>query len=424
MNKKAQSDGIKIDKPPPAKRYGVFCAGTIILILTIVAFEAFNNHTDNYQSSQAIKPGKPTVTTTVRLPVISFTHPATTALQPTSNIIDKRKTPKPPIYNAPSIQSTTTTSAINQPSPTSAFASICGTQICINGSPYHIHGATAYGQYNNAANEMALARKGNINTLEIVEFENNYHDLGDMMSSGTWTKVDNFIAQAAKNNIHIILNLASFGQSLQAAGKDYTDATLWQPFIDFLTSRVNTVTGIKYVNDPTIIMIELFGEIPANTNDAAFFNNALSYLRTKDKNHIISTGGLSYIDYNSSIDWKTIMSDPNNQVCGVEVNSSGDRNISVSNVSSFCNQLGKPWFLAAWSSCYKAGGGDLTNEPDIAGMTTHAQDMYSIEKGADPAVMPAIGSDFWNLASSAPNLGTCDRGPQFPTAWSEIQNNV
>jgi hypothetical protein len=37
--------------------------------------------------------------------------------------------------------------------------------------------------------------------------------------------------------------------------------------------------------------------------------------------------------------------------------------------------------------------------------------------------MPAIGADFWNLASAAPNPGTCDLSPQFPTIWSIIQNN-
>lgn len=163
--------------------------------------------------------------------------------------------------------------------------------------------------------------------------------------------------------------------------------------------------------------------MPPSPNDATFFHNALSYLRTKDPNHIISSGGLSYINYNSGIDWKTIMSDPNNQVCGVEINSSGDRNTSVPNVSGLCKQLGKPWFLAAWSSCYQAGGGDLTNEPDIPHMTTHAQDMYNVEKGAAPAAMPAIGSDFWNLANSASNPGTCDLSPQFPAVWSVIQNN-
>jgi hypothetical protein len=317
-----------------------------------------------------------------------------------------------------------TSSPTPSPSPVAnGMAQICGTQICINGTPFRIHGATAYGQYSNAQNEMNLASQGNINTLEIVEFEDNYHNLSSLTSASTWSKVDNFIAVASQNHKHVILHLASFGQALQASGQNYLDINLWKPFFDFVTNRTNSVTGVKYINDPTIVMIEIWGEIPQSTGDAAFFHNALSYLRSKDPNHIISAGGLSYIDYNSGIDWNTIMSEPLNQVCAVEINSSGDRNISVPNVTNLCKNLGKPWFLAAWSSCYQAGGGDLTNQPSIQGMTDHALDMYTIEKGTSPAAMPAIGADFWNLASAAPNPGTCDLSPQFPTIWSIIQNN-
>lgn len=55
-------------------------------------------------------------------------------------------TPTQSIQNTPTPQTTPTPLPIG-----SSFAQICGTQICINGKPYHIHGATAYGQYANAA---------------------------------------------------------------------------------------------------------------------------------------------------------------------------------------------------------------------------------------------------------------------------------
>jgi hypothetical protein len=305
----------------------------------------------------------------------------------------------------------------------SRFVQVCGTQLCLNGQPFRIHGATAYQQYANAANEVALAKQAKLNTLEIVEYENDYHNLNESMSEEVWTNIDNFIAEAGKNDIHVILAFSSYGHSLKAAGKYQTDFNLWKPFFDFVTSRVNTKTGIQYINDPTISMIEIFGEIDPSPHDASFFQKALAYLRAKDPNHILSSGGLSYINYNSGIDWQTIMSDPNNQVCAVEINSEGDRNISVPNVSNFCKRQGKPWFLAAWSSCF--GAGDYNHRSNDDDMAKHAQDMYNIEKGNSPAAMPAVGSDFWNLGNiDSQQHGSCDIGTQFPTTLSVVQSNA
>jgi hypothetical protein len=350
-----------------------------------------------------------------------------TALRPLA-----AQTPSPPSRPSATPTPTPTSMPISTPelpsTPTSLpassrFVQVCGTQLCLNGQPYRIHGATAYSQYANATNEIALAKQARLNTLEIVEYENKYHDINETMSEATWKNIDNFIAEAGKNDIHVILALSSYGHSLKTAGKHQIDFDLWKPFFDFITSRVNTKTGIQYINDPTISMIEIFGEIDPSPYDASFFQKALAYLRTKDPNHILSTGGLSYINYNSGIDWRTIMSDPSNQVCGVEINSDGDRNISVPNVSDFCKQQGKPWFLAAWSSCF--GRGDYNHRGNDDDMAKHAQDMYDIEKGNSPAAMPAVGSDFWNLGNiGSQRYGSCDIGTQFPATLSVVQNNA
>ena len=45
-------------------------------------------------------------------------------------------------------------------------------------------------------------------------------------------------------------------------------ASEWQTFIDFVTSRINTVTGVAYKDDPTIAVISLAGEPePPNTQE-------------------------------------------------------------------------------------------------------------------------------------------------------------
>src|SRR5262249_6799748 len=138
--------------------------------------------------------------------------------------------------------------------------------LCINDAPYRIKGATAYGQYGSPAAVIALAKAGRLNTIELVEFQPQHHQLSDTQSAATWTRVDRLIAAAAAQHLHIILNLSEFGQSLQAAGLTMSSSTWqsrWNQYLSFVANRENTVTGTVYKNDPTIAMVEIWGEIPA-----------------------------------------------------------------------------------------------------------------------------------------------------------------
>jgi hypothetical protein len=316
------------------------------------------------------------------------------------------------------------------------YVMVCGMSLCLRGKPFRVKGATAYGTYDNPAAEVSAALAANVNTLEIVEFETQFHTLSDTMSEATWTRVDKMVAAAGNAGLHVIFNLSSYGQSLEAAGQTATTVD-WQSYLQFITSRVNTVSHLTYKNDPTIAFIELFGEIPAPDGKGTdgttqqmtdFYHRTLTELAALDPNHLRSTGGFSYLDETNAagIDWKTIMNDPADSICAVEVNSTGDRNTSVPMVSSYCKGIGKPWFLAAWSSCIGSSAqftGDLDNYPTDAQGATHATDMYAVASdtgvsGAAPSVA-AIGSDFWNLASgTAP---TCNINPGFPLTYAVIK---
>ena len=344
------------------------------------------------------------------------------------------------LSQATSTMLSTTLPAASQPAG-SGFVQTCGHGLCLDGQPFVIHGATAYGQYDDPNNEASLAAQNGINVLEIVGFETQYHQLSDAMSPATWTRVDQVIAAAHAHGLHVILNLSSYGKSLMAAGIKPTTYD-WNPYLTFIADRINSVTGIKYADDPTIAMVELYDEIDAPNYDVplrgttaettAFFQRTLAEWKALDPNHLVSTGGFSYInDPNSGIDWRTIVSDPNNAVCDVEINSTYDRDISVPELSSYCQSIGKPWFLAAWSSCYRTGpqfDGDLDSFSSDAAMAAHAQDMYSIASDSDPAApipaSPAVGSDFWNLAATPVKLGSCDIGPQFPLTLGVVSANA
>lgn len=325
------------------------------------------------------------------------------------------------------------------PNPgTAGFVAVCGMQLCLNGKPFVVHGATTYGQLDDPAKEVALAKDLGLNVLEIVHYERTYRSLAETMSEATWTRVDAFIAAAKQQDIRIVLNLSSYSQSLQAAGRKPT-TTDWQPFLQFVANRVNTKTGITYKEEPAIAMVKLVGEIDApnysvstrgtTAETTAFFKRTLAQWKALDKNHLVSTGGFSYInDANSGIDWKTIMADANNDMCDIEINSYPDRNISVPAVASYCKQIGKPWFLAAWSACLGAKdfADDINHWPNDTDMAAHARAMYAIARNDNPAApapaIAAVGTNFWNLGAVPARQGSCDIGPQFPLTQAVVKS--
>jgi hypothetical protein len=313
------------------------------------------------------------------------------------------------------------------------YVEVCGANLCLDGQPFVIRGATAYGEYGNAASEVALAKQANLNVLELVEFETSYHSLAAAETGATWRRVDQFIAKAGATGLHVILNLSEYGQSLLADGKTPT-TTNWDSYLRFIADRRNTVTGVLYKDDPAIAMVELFGEIDAPNSGAdpgaagttaqlnAFFSRTLTQWHTLAPHILVSTGGFSYInEANNGIDWQAIVQDRYNATCDVEVNSANDLAVSVPAVSSFCSQLGKPWFLAAWSACYAdpANGYDYFGS-DVA-MAAHASAMYALAHGGAPAAAPAVGTDFWNLAGGPVVTDSCNIGPEFPLTFAAIQ---
>jgi len=312
------------------------------------------------------------------------------------------------------------------------FVRVCGESLCLGGQPFIIRGATTYGAHGPKSAVASVVAAG-LNTLELVEYEPDFHNLASVTSEDTWRLVDQYLAEASQAKIHVILHFASFGQSLDASKiNPLTADSLWDAFLSSATNRRNTVKGRIYKNDPTIAIIELFGEInPAKTSDetgqiANFFKNNLKRLKELDPNHIVSSGGFSYLDWDSKIPWQTIMDDPNDAICDVEINAFTDLSVTIPKVTQHCK--GKPWLLAAWSSCLKKAPdspNDINYAKDDPAMAAHARDMYDLVLGkavlgAQPA-MPAVGSVVWNLGATA-SLPTCDIGPQTPDTLQVLKD--
>ncbi len=319
----------------------------------------------------------------------------------------------------------------------SQFVSRDGTNLKVNGNKFVIHGATTYGQLDRPEALVALARGAQLNTLELVEFETSYRQTDSLMSEATWVRCDRLIAAARNAGLRIVLNFSSYGHTLAASGRKPT-TTDWNPYLTFAMTRVNTVTGVQYRNDPTIAKVQLYGEISApNYSDpmrgttqetTQFFNRSLRQLRALDANHLISTGGFSHLnDPGSGIDWQTIMSDPVNQVCDIEINSVPDRNISVPMVAALAVKTQKPWYLAAFSSCqgqphHKDDANHYAKDVEMA---AHVEDCYRLAR-VQGAALPAptkqaAGATFWNLAATPAAPESCDIGPQYPLTFAKVK---
>lgn len=374
------------------------------------------------------------ITKPVQAQIQSVPPVATTLPKPTIQPTTTPAIAKPPPVDSPTLKSgvkSLTAGSAN----ISDFVYVCGLNLCLHGAPFYIHGGTGYGTYGNAGAEISLAQAGRVNTLEVVEFDTQYHALSDTESEATWSRVDNFIATASRAGLHVILNLSEYGQSLQAAGQTPT-TTDWAPYLSFIANRTNTVSGVVYKNDPTIAMVELFGEVDApnysihpgtqgtSAQLTAFFHRTETEWRSFAPNILVSSGGFSYLnDPGSGIDWKTIMSDPANATCDIEVNSPDDLNVTVGEVTNYCKSIGKPWFLAAWSSCYNSSSYPFVTPTD-ADMAGHAQSMYNVAGGGTPALYRAVGADFWNLENAGAPAGTCSLSPSFPQTWSVVQHTA
>ena len=407
-------------------------AATVVLIATAAwgATTAEPSHRLT-AAQQSTVSGTTTAPPRAPSPTHRVQHSVPKSLRTPEPIPTEGPTPTAVATSTPSPAPTSTPSpSPSPPPPASSFVTVCGAALCADGARFDERGATAYGQYGNPAGEASLARRADLNTLELVEFDTRYHTLSDTESSATWDRVDAFIAAAHDAGLHVILNLSEYGQSLQAAGQPPV-TTDWGPYLKFIANRVNTLTGIRYADDPTIAMVELWGEIPApnypnpvgtTQQITDFYSRSLAEWRADAPNILVSSGGFSYInDPHSGIDWKTIMADPANAACDVEVNSTADLSVSVPSVASYCRSLGKPWFLAAWSSCFGSSRGtwDLDYWSSDAAMAAHARAMVSVANGV--SVPAPFGDDFWNIGSTAAVTGTCNIGPQFPLTFAALQ---
>ena len=313
----------------------------------------------------------------------------------------------------------------------SAYVTTCGTSLCLEGSVWPMYGASHPIWESNVATTMTLAAEEHLNLVRLTDWMNVNGPLTGAYAQSQWDTVDAYIAAASAQGLHVVLDLSTYRNLLwnNCVGPSYD----WSSFLNWVAHRVNTVSGRVYADDPTIAMVSLAGEynppttytytdnsgssctMSYSTSDlTSFFERTLSEARADFPNQLVDTGGFSYLDWNSGIDWKTIMADPNDQVCAVHVYSSGDAGTTVPNVSSYCRGLGKPWIIEEFG--FQQSLGDAVRAQDVQGRYTLARD-YG-----------AAGVAFWNLGPQVQGVNysatTYDINPQTPLTFAVVVRNA
>lgn len=132
--------------------------------------------------------------------------------------------------------------------------------------------------------------------------------------------LDQVIAEAKKRHIRLILTLVNYWPdyggidryvqwyreqcNCQANRSDfYTNETIkgwYKDYVRMLANRTNTVTGILYENEPTILAWELGNELrnPGDqANDLlAWQEEMAAYIKDLDRNHLVGDGGEGFDD--------------------------------------------------------------------------------------------------------------------------------
>lgn len=136
-------------------------------------------------------------------------------------------------------------------------------------------------------------------------------------------RLDYVLASAAEHDITLVLplvnNWVNFGgidQYVRWAGGEYHDDFFTDPqikqwykdWVAHLMNRTNTITGIKYKDDPTVLMWELGNELrcsdsgPFPSSDECgsdmmvqWADEMSTFLREQDPNHLIAFGGEGFL---------------------------------------------------------------------------------------------------------------------------------
>ena len=302
-----------------------------------------------------------------------------------------------------------------RPPPGPVRVTVCGTSLCA-GAVWKLKMGSING-LSDPAKAPGWAKDLGLNTLRLTDFLD-FHPTSPQAAfdATRWARVDRLIAASRAAGLYVELDLSTYRNVLLAVGVNpYTYD--WAPFLDFVVNRRNTVTGVRYGSDPTIALVAFAGEVePINGSRdvgvttaqlTAFFRTVTDRWAARAPGQLLTTGGLMQLDWDSGIDWQTLMALPNNHVPSIHIYSDADRRTTVPAFAARAAQLGKPWLNEEFGAPAAIG-----DEARAALFTSTYQLTRSYR---------AAGNGLWNVGPETTN--THDVGPQFPLTFAAVRNS-
>ena len=324
-----------------------------------------------------------------------------------------------------------TVSASSSSSPsTTAYISFSGQNFIYNNTLIHPYGSTMYPHwtYNGALHRgggwtntafkgyidqiISMAQQAHLNTIRPT----NYFDgitYGDWYNATVWSNMDYLFQQAARHNMYVILDLSSFRDKTLKQGIYPYDPSLYTAAFSWVASR--------YAHNPALLNYAIAGEVkcptssdplrPTSTQVLTNYYQVLSNtLYAADPNHLISSGGLSYLNEpGCGIDWRSIFSLPHINMAAIHVYSDNDQKITIPMIARWAASNLKPFTVEEFG--FKQGDGDTTRASEF-------QNIYNLGKQYNAAAMI-----FWNLGTEI-SSSSYEVNPNTPFTWNTIIQNA
>uniref|UniRef100_A0A0A0LDZ5 mannan endo-1,4-beta-mannosidase n=1 Tax=Cucumis sativus TaxID=3659 RepID=A0A0A0LDZ5_CUCSA len=333
--------------------------------------------------------------------------------------------------------------------PDEGFVSTKGQQLILNGSPFYANGFNAYwlmyfasdpsqapkvsSAFQQAVNHgLSIGRTWAFNDGGYSPLQYSPGQYNEKMFQG----LDFVVAEARKYGIKLILSLVnnyasmggkkqyvewarSQGQAISSEDEFFTNPVVkgfYKNHIKSILTRVNSITGVAYKDDPTIMAWELMNEArcpsdPSGNTIQGWIKEMASYLKSIDGKHLLEAGlegfygqskyqwnpnfqvGTDFIANNQipEIDFATVHSYPDQWLSG----SSYENQLSFLNtwlndhIQDAQNILHKPVLFAEFGKSTKYSGADQRDQLFNAVYSA----VYSSARGGGAA----IGGMFWQL---------------------------
>ncbi len=258
-----------------------------------------------------------------------------------------------------------------------------------------------------------LAIKANFNTVRVTDFLSGV-SAGNWSNATVWANVDYLMQQAHARGLWVILDLSTYRNYLINNNLYAYNSANWTSFINFV--------GQRYANNSAVAYYAIAGEVNAISSDQSdnssphstaelttFYDTVSRQLHSADGgNHLISTGGLLQLNWNSGIDWQSIFSLTDIDVPAIHVYSSGDATVTVPNVSSYAASIHKPWFIEEFG------------EQQSNGDSARAQ--FFNDRSALARQYGSVGAVFWNFGPEVKST-SFDVNQSTPLALAAIVSN-